>query len=78
MISKSNLETGKMDELINGPVHLVAWCGYSDKRVITTEWRQTTVMEDEAIWWVCPACRGWHLSLMRRDEPLENSSGEIV
>ncbi len=78
MTSKRNLETGKMDELINGPVHLVAWCGYNGKRVITTEWRQTTIMKDEAIWWMCPICQGWHLSLMRRDEPSENSSDEIV
>jgi len=78
MISQNSLKTGKMDELLNGPVHLVGWCDYNSARVITSEWQQTTVMEDEAIWWKCPACQGWHLSLMRRDEPFENAPDRLV
>ena len=71
MMSNSTLETRTMDAPTNDSIHMVAWCPYSDQRVITSEWQQTTVMKDETIWWKCPACKGWHVNLMRRDEPVE-------
>jgi hypothetical protein len=79
MILSGNLETGRMDEILkDNPAHLVGWCAYNSTRVFATQWQQTTVMNDEAIWWKCPACQSWHLHLMRRDESLEKSQNVVI
>jgi len=74
MTTKPHLETGKMEAHINNPIHLVALCTSTNKRVIATQQQQITVLQDEAIWWKCPACQGWHINLMRRDEQLVEST----
>lgn len=68
MSAGNDLETGKMGENFDQQKKLLAFCVFSNKRVITAEWQQVSIMNDEAIWWKCPACDDWHINLLRRNE----------
>lgn len=38
-------------------------CPINDKPVTVTPRQRHSILDGEAIWWHCPECRGWHLSL---------------
>jgi hypothetical protein len=56
-----NVETRKLDELTKIPTQLLAVCNTTGNRVLCNQWQQTSFLDDEAIWWRCPDCKGWHL-----------------
>ena len=62
----TNVETGKLNELTRTPTQLLALCNTTGNRVLCNQWEQKTFLEDEAIWWKCPDCNGWHLIVMNK------------
>lgn len=65
-MTRSNLKTVKLDSVTQEISQLLTTCRSSGKRVTTDSWQQISVSEDEAIWWKCPECKGWHIVMMHR------------
>ena len=60
--------TVKLTEPRNKDVLYIAKCAVTGERIVTPAWEQSPAVQDEAIWFKCPACGGVHVSLLRRDE----------
>ena len=70
----SEFETGKMKDVSQPPAPFLTFCTNTGKRVTSEQWQQISVGKEEAIWWKCPECHGWHITFMRRDTPYDSTN----
>jgi hypothetical protein len=63
MIDKSKAKNPK--ELKGLIAHLTLRCPVNNREIGADKWQAMTLIidEDQAVWWRCPECGGWHIIL---------------
>jgi predicted RNA-binding Zn-ribbon protein involved in translation (DUF1610 family) len=63
MIEKPDVNNSK--ELKGVIAHLTLRCPVNNREVSADKWQEMTIIvdEDQAVWWRCPECGGWHIIL---------------
>jgi hypothetical protein len=57
-------ETKKLKELgFDSPGSIVI-CPVNNEPIVLTESMQISIIENEAVWWQCPECGGWHIIVL--------------